>query len=514
MPNGKYRLDDTRENQEKDSGLQADSNANQYDYRARPVGEVYSDGYNGRKPGVSLISLDKVLGSDGSYWRIAHNFDYYKDLPPLVPSKANGGPDDGQNKKMHMINKSSSSGKIPNYIEDPDFEYFIIQKDMVWQCKDDINTRTLETHNWKNQGIIEWSKSDSNGGGSSAGFLGMGGNLSSGNGAIYTVWNSRFEPVFKYSKNVDLYRTTYTIKSKPYESTTICYQDYDTNLVRTYNNYIQFPYIYLYYRDSDEKHVNEYCVDISRKINHFPSTSSSITEQECVIGATYDHTEGSEFGSGSVYNYEKGNLKEGYSESLYYLYTTDKKTVNTWLGTSEVSESYQKLKYPTKEENDFAKPRVANGGYGYLYVDYISISPYVISSSDLKNNSNYVVKGLYSECSGEHSDGGWSGAFGGHHTERSSYTIKPTLMHEHVVPCICPDSTPVSGWDKKDIGTVNVRYTLAKGGQTTGDGANIKSIPVKITKRNCEAYQSNKWKSKEVKDAYNSNKKYTYYVKQ
>ena len=61
MPNGKYILNKTRENQENDSGLKDDSNDNKYDYRARPVGAVYSDGYNGRKPGVSLISLDQLL---------------------------------------------------------------------------------------------------------------------------------------------------------------------------------------------------------------------------------------------------------------------------------------------------------------------------------------------------------------------------------------------------------------------------------------------------------------------
>ena len=150
-----------------------------------------------------------------------------------------------------------------------------------------------------------------------------------------------------------------------------------------------------------------------------------------------------------------------------------------------------------------------NNKAGIEYKD--SDTPYIITKSDLINNMNYVTPQLYVKHDFHRSD---NGNYISESNDGGTDTIKPTLMHEHVVPCICPDSTPVAGWDKKDIGTVNVRYTLAKGGQATGDGANIKSIPVKITKRNCEAYQSNKWKSQEVQDAYNSKKYYTYYVKQ
>lgn len=76
----------------------------------------------------------------------------------------------------------------------------------------------------------------------------------------------------------------------------------------------------------------------------------------------------------------------------------------------------------------------------YMRIDGY-ISSYIISGDDLKNNSNYAINELYTECKGQHSDVGWSGACGGHHLEKSSYTIKPSLMHEHLVPCTCSDST-------------------------------------------------------------------------
>ena len=135
MPNGKYRLADTRENQKSASGLNNDSNDNQYDYRARPVGAVYPDGYNGRKPGVSLISLDKVPGSDGSYWRIAHNFDYYKDLPDAS--------------SVPEIPASTPDKNIRNWVES-DVDYYIVEKDMVWKLSVDQGKFTLPTGIYNN----------------------------------------------------------------------------------------------------------------------------------------------------------------------------------------------------------------------------------------------------------------------------------------------------------------------------------------------------------------------------
>ena len=522
MPNGKYRLDDTRVNQEKDSGLKDDSNGNKYDYRARPVGAVYPDGYNGRKPGVSLISLDKVSGSDGSYWRIAHNFDYYKDLPDVSSL--------GKTTSM-------SGSEITDYadlIHNNTCEYWVISNDMIWRKHNDDGIFNSSTKLWNNKGIVNWNiingERDAGKGREKLDYL-----------KIYPTFqhrmpanNSCLSTYFKYSKTKSLGSvsipslsitrsndggawsgpsdsakpdnlTMYAVNPESYE---VYYEGSSVN--NSINNYKNvdvnsndYSPIYVYLTSGQ-----------TGKLYELGTYNKNLPRYSAYYTSTYTTEEYGNKNIGQVtYRNYKDPIPDGVSVWSHYRdFTTPSNKIKEGREEYYYERSSNTLRYPQNINEGTFTPYNKTEDSEYLFVEYININkPYIITNEDLKNNPNYYFDGgSYSvENHGEYHK--WGDYYD---INRETVTIRPTLMHEHVVPCICPDSTPVEGWDKRDIGTVNVRYTLAKGGQATGDGANIKSIPVKITKRNCEAYQSNKWKSQEVQDAYNDNKYYTYYVKQ
>ena len=75
-----------------------------------------------------------------------------------------------------------------------------------------------------------------------------------------------------------------------------------------------------------------------------------------------------------------------------------------------------------------------------------------------------------------------------------NHYIWPTLMHEHVKPCINPNPAVVKGGENYQIGNIVIEINLASNGQEKACPPKV--IPVYYEKRDCQAYQSGDWENK------------------
>ena len=459
-----------------------------------------SNDNNGRKlycsiPKTGFISLDEYAGSTASgqtkkMYRFAHNFDYYKDLPGLTPET---------NNKIHSI-PASSGGNIINYIEDPDFDYYLVEQDMIWRVNDDKGNRILDTKSWNNQGIVSWDAVANNG--TAWQFAGIFGNTSYG----LAFFMANFKDIsFDYSKNL------YVVKEKyDYDLGNGGYSVYygyrGSQEIHVYPNaqdfylgkerilaqpYLQSPYIFLTF-DASFNNFKGYATETSSTgvgnlllKENIPNNYSG-----CRYFDDYTTTE--------VYTSAKNYTKEG-TENVYLKDTKTKilRKGNKYSFLNYYDFDKQSLKYPTSSQNVY---RNNNSKDGYLYIDYIDAN-YIISKHNLLNNSNYVIAKVDSEDklsnltlsvsgqSNSHNIGDWDT-----HNYKCTYTIKPTLMHEHVKPCINPNPAVVKGGENYQIGNIVIEINLASNGQEKACPSKV--IPVYYEKRDCQAYQSGDWKNK------------------
>ncbi len=451
-----------------------------------------------RYPTKGLISLDTYDGGVDSktMYRFAHNFDFYKDLPNISEASDHlynlDTCDFNRSGVVTKVTPSTYGRTIYNYIENGDIDYFMVNADMYWQVKDDYGTRTLSTtmHNGCNNGITYWEYDNSD----------------RGSGVFY--------PIFAGSGvkfiNAD------------------CYEEYETYCVHSGSQSVTITATDNYFSQSSGKHESQ---QVSRKEVLEKYTSKTILSAEardtrpyirlnCPGGEGYpsqkyvyptELTSNAYYHSSSSFSLLGGSLLDGTVVDGGHRYITgweynddyDKLDGNTgWYSYEDTTwDSYitpgkQKnvsteniIKYPSLSECNNIGVETVNGETGYLYVDYVTLSkPYVVPRWYIWNNPNYVTTpGKHKTSNASTGGDSWHS---GHYSD-SQYWFYPTLMHEYIVPCLCPDPNPVDNYNDRYIGQILVQASMAAGGASPYN----QTINVYYTRRNCQAYQSTDWQN-------------------
>lgn len=446
-------------------------------------------------PTRSLISLDNYQTGSSSntkvMYRLAHNFDYYKDLPPVEPTS---------NSNIHEI-PSSTTGTIYNYIEEPEFDWYMIKKDLVFRVKDDYGSRTLSTDYFNNKAIINWSTLDS----------------------------STFPIPNHYSDYYSWWGTTHGTSAEQQSWMVGCagiYSNFGNNVRFSRLDNMYFPNEY--YSIGTQNLSYEY----KNYDSEYQAVSSGTSVKENICQGFLRPLMGIWFtGADSNLNKTPNEIKyatefstplllEKPRDSRYKTTYTERTASTVWggpdgkvptiqiqdykkdgyIGIKELSREYGYniddgnvafMKYPTLSECNSLNVRTSSGEQGYLYSEYVDIKPYAIKKEYVLNNPNYVVPTISQSVSGAQIT--WEGLLNTFWTYKNvihTKTIKQTLLHEYLVPCICPDTTVVDGGNNgRLVGQIVITYKKASDGQNTG----IKTINVRYQKRNCQAYQSDDW---------------------
>lgn len=435
-------------------------------------------------PISSLISLDNYQSnSSGSLkvmYRLAHNFDYYKDLPGITPEL---------NSKIHEI-PSSTTGTIYNYIEDPDFDWYMVKKDLVFRVKDDYGSRTLSTDYFNNQAIIDWTPLLLHN-------VPMSYNYSyswhqsqeiynipyTGFGCIYSNFGnnikfSRLETMCFPTNKYSIEREKVYDEYGEYQATTFIGNHYKSHICQ---NCLR-PYMSLWWRAVDLSQTG-YATELA---NPLLLETQIDNRQETKYIKKWTEIEPQYNKEGKITGYKtvvKSSEETGFTGE--YEYDREYK-YNAELNGEKYNISF--MTYPSLSECQSLNVRTNSGEQGYLYCDYVDIKPYAIKKEYVMNNPNYVVKESSSSVVGTRPV--WKNFWSGSEMSISTKTIFRTLLHEHLVPCICPDTTVVDGGDNgRLVGQIIITYKKASDGQNTG----IKTINVRYQKRNCQAYQANDW---------------------
>lgn len=435
-----------------------------------------SDSLYVNTPNKSLLSLDHYssdsAGSSKVMYRIAHNFDYYKELPSLDPKT---------NTKIHEITNSTNTGKKINYIEDPDFEWFAIKKDMYWAVKDSYGARTLSTAYDNNQGIKRWVCEGSNGGGGSFGILGFGSSGSEGSGIMCPDWGGSIS--FKMIEKVHYSGTEYLIRSRTekqiYNGSTYDveqeYQDYRSVAGGSlaYSGFLS-PNIGVHWSCSGSS-WSGYATDFTGTVYCYGSMPSSTTQDVTYYTKTIKGWEGNENGSGPIFDTVSHNGKQGISYSRDYKFSS-----NNYYSSSQE----ERLCYPTYSNS-------SNHGYDiYLYPYYVDCDTYIVPRYYIVNNYNYYVPRMSKTVSGSVDHSHLGGLYHDQTSESCTKTVYQTLMHDYLEPAISPNTDVVSGGNNgRLVGQIIITYTKASNGQADG----YKAINVRYQKRDCQAYQANNW---------------------
>lgn len=119
-----------------------------------------------------------------------------------------------------------------------------------------------------------------------------------------------------------------------------------------------------------------------------------------------------------------------------------------------------------------------------LNVKYENCTPYVITTKELKSNESIVVPSAYQGVKYSGSGENW-----GDHSSESGVKYLSKLIHKYIAPTVSKemDKTEVIG-----TGTLTIHYI--KGAGVAGESKQDE-IKVKIIKRDCEAYTSDKWET-------------------
>lgn len=444
---------------------------------------------------ISLEPVDTVTQGGGhkEFWRLAHNFDYYKELPVISETTTDMS---GRTVPYYLALNSDGSFKYLN-----DLDYWLIEKDMYWNIKCKEGNFHLPTFYWNNQGIKDWIIDGANSGYDPDFINTVFGGTSSHSENIHV--HAKFSNGYHYSDNA---LQNYTIH-RGCGSTSNVYEGEDVT---------SYSYSYSY---CPSKNINDF--DYSPLSWEQTGTNSSYT------GLPYGITE---ILSDNPFMIWKTKTKTSSSrDSLhdkiwfedYYepMFDTSKKdTTGTHHYDVPIKDSNGEItgyEHKTEEVSVYYYDYDTNGNYffyrmlsyphniktgsfsdkgDYMYVSYENCTPYVIDSYKLIHNSNYyfpLVKGTahYSES------GKWYEFGNGGSSSSSELCMLPALMHEYCVPCISPDQTIK---EKKLIGNITVVLKKAQQGQGNSQQTTDVNIPVYIEKRNCQAYQSLTWKDMTV----------------
>jgi hypothetical protein len=151
------------------------------------------------------------------------------------------------------------------------------------------------------------------------------------------------------------------------------------------------------------------------------------------------------------------------------------KTITKAIGNEDydgTARTYTWSENGTFYENGYYVTRLSESGY--VTVSYSDVKPYVLREDTFRANPNYYRTGM----SGSGSDGWWI------FEDHDSADYPPLQYHKY--------AEPTSSKNSSVIGTYygQIKLTFKRFDGTTGE----KIINVQIQKRECEAYNSGKWR--------------------